>query len=222
MGRSIDHRNTCVCGGKYLDSHRARHLTKSDKHLNWLAMQSSVQKQYQQECSPVNGQQTQSLGQSPSIMTDAQLIQFKQQMEWYNNYQQELIDKVTTDQGTTDSELWWDSYDTDTDTQHHKLETQFQNEYEYLQCLQEQQEIFGGTELRITLQIPTADDILEEFDNQYKRIEKQIEYQELILDDLIEKRPLDIDKDNILENILDELNEQYDMIEKLLADIQDE
>src|SRR6266853_7029461 len=135
MGRSIDHRNTCVCGGKYLDSHRARHLTKSDKHLNWLAMQSSVQKQYQQECSPVNGQQTQSLGQSPSIMTDAQLIQFKQQVEWYNNYQQELIDKVTTD-----SELWWDSYDTDTD----------------------------------------------------------------------------------IDNILDELNEQYDMIEKLLADLTDE
>src|SRR6266853_1528435 len=123
MGRAIDHRNTCVCGGKYLDSNKSRHETKSAKHLNWLAMQSSVQKQYQQECSPVNGQQ--------SIMTDAQLIQFKQQVEWYNNYQQELIDKVTTDQGTTDSEFWWDSYDTD--THHHELETQFNDEYEYLQ-----------------------------------------------------------------------------------------
>src|SRR6266853_4342235 len=212
MPRKSDRDITCECGSVLKASNKSRHLKTCDMHREWLA----TQYQRVQECSPVNGQQ--------SIMTDAQLIQFKQQVEWYNNYQQELIDKVTTDQGTTDSELWWDSYDTDTDTdtQHHELETQFQNEYEYLQCLQEQQEIFGGTELRITLQIPTADDILEEFDNQYKRIEKQIEYQELILDDLIEKRPLDIDKDNILENILDELNEQYDMIEKLLADIQDE
>ena len=59
MGRAIDHRNNCLCGGKYLDSNKSRHETKSDKHLNWLAMQSSVQKQYQQECSPVNGQQRQ-------------------------------------------------------------------------------------------------------------------------------------------------------------------
>src|SRR6266853_1717709 len=108
MGRSIDHRNTCVCGGIYLDSHRARHLTKSDKHLNWLAMQSSVQKQYQQEYSPVNGQQNIMTDAQQNIMTNEQLIQFKQQMEWYNNYQQELIDKVTTD-----SEIWWDSYDTE-------------------------------------------------------------------------------------------------------------
>ena len=201
MGRAIDHRNTCLCGGKYLDSNKSRHETKSDKHLNWLAMQSSVQQQYQQEYSPVNGQQY--------IMTDEQLIQFKQQVEWYNNfiYQQDLFDK-----GTTDSEFWWDSYDTD--TQHHELETQFQEEYEYLQCLQEQQEIL------ITHQIPTADDILEEFDNQYKRIEKQIEYQELILDQLIVKRSLDIDKD--IDTILEDLNDQYDMIEKLLAAIQDE
>src|SRR6266853_4684257 len=110
MGRSIDHRNNCLCGGKYLDSNKSRHETKSDKHLNWLAMQSSVQKQYQQECSPVNGQQ--------NIMTNEQLIQFKQQMEWYNNYiyeqqvmelsakpvyvNEEIIDNGTINQSTTD------------------------------------------------------------------------------------------------------------------------
>src|SRR6266853_4351912 len=109
MGRAIDHRNNCVCIGTYLDSNKSRHL-KSDKHLNWLFMQSSVQKQYQQECSPVNRQQS-----STYIMTDEQLIQFKEQVEWYNNYiyEQELIDKVTTEQGTIDCELWWDSYDTE-------------------------------------------------------------------------------------------------------------
>ena len=98
MGRAIDRRNTCACSGTYLDSNKSRHL-KSDKHLNWLATQRL------EECSPVNGQQ--------NIMTNEQLIQFKQQVEWNNNYQQELIDKVTTDQGTTDSEFWWDSYDTE-------------------------------------------------------------------------------------------------------------
>ena len=55
MPRLVNHRNICACSGTYLDSHRSRH-PKSDKHLNWLAMQSSVQKQYQQKCSPVNGQ----------------------------------------------------------------------------------------------------------------------------------------------------------------------
>src|SRR6266853_440405 len=204
MPRKSDRDITCECGSVLKASNKSRHLKTCDMHREWLA----TQYQRVQECSPVNGQQ--------SIMNDAQLIQFKQQVEWYNNYQQELIDKVTTDQGTTDSEFWWDSYDTDTDTdtQHHELETQFQEEYEYLQYLQEQQEII------ITHQIPTADDILEEFDNQYKRIEKQIEYQELILDQLIEKRSVDIDKD--IDNILYELNEQYDMIEKLLADLIDE
>ena len=70
MGRTNDHRNICACSGSYLDSHRARHL-KSDKHQNWLVMQSS--------------------GQRP----------FKDQVVWYNNnfiYQQDTNEEVIDDE----------------------------------------------------------------------------------------------------------------------------
>src|SRR6266853_6038847 len=95
MGRAIDDRNNCNCGGVYLDSNKSRHLN-SDQHLNWLANTQRLE-----ECRPVNGQQY--------IMTDEQLKQFKEQVEWYNNfiYQQHVYVPELID------EFWWDNYDTE-------------------------------------------------------------------------------------------------------------